>query len=459
METSFESAVKAGLGTWPWGTVFLAAVSGGGDSTAMLAALAALRREWGFSLHCLHVEHGLRPSGESRGDARAVRKLCAGFDIPCRVVSIAPGRIAAFARSRGTGIEGAARFFRRRAWNREARRVGAERVLVAHTRDDLVETLLMRFLRGSGPGGLAAMPRERGKILRPLLSLTRLDVLSYLAERGIPFRTDATNGDNHYLRNRIRNRLIPFLDELFPHWEKPALFLAETQRLTADFIKAEAVGRVKWQGRGGVFSTGGDAFFSQPEIVREEALFRILDRGKSKGRKDSFLPDLPGRGVSVPRRTSLRLFTGEKFPVMDLGPVRVARKGDRVTVFFRKVPARDGAYALLIKEPGIYRLKGLTVKVVFSVSEEEGLPGTGGFEERGGFFASLPLVLRRNFRDDCIMQAVLDGEKLPLYTAVMTAEDAKGAAAFIGMEGKVLLRRQKGDAEFFFIASGGINVQ
>jgi tRNA(Ile)-lysidine synthase len=311
------------------------------------------------------------------------------------------------------------------------------------------------------------MPQERGRILRPLLSLTRFDVLSYLAERGISFRTDATNGDNRYLRNRIRNRLIPFLDELFPHWEKPALFLAETQRLTADFIKTEAAGRVKWQGRGGIFSTGEDAFFSQPEIIREEALFRILDRGKSKGQKDSPLPDIPGKGASVPRRTSLRLFTGEKFPVMDLGPVRVMRKGDRVSVCFRKVPVRDGAYALLIKEPGIYRLKGLTVKVVFFLSEAEGLPETGDFEERGGFFASLPLVLRRNFRDDYIIQAgrkkhlppVLDGERPPSYTAVMTAEDAKGAAAFIGMEGKVLLRRQKGDAEFFFIVSGGINVQ
>lgn len=454
--TSFESAVRAGLGTWPRGTVFLVAVSGGGDSTAMLAALAALRREAGFVLYCLHVDHGLRPPGESRGDARAVRELCAGFDVPCRVVSIPSGRIAAFARSRGTGIEGAARLFRRRAWNRESRRVGAERVLVAHTRDDLVETLLMRFLRGSGPEGLAAMPRERGRILRPLLELTRSDVLAYLAERGIPFQTDATNGDNRYLRNRIRNRLIPFLNELFPHWEKPALFLAETQRLTADFLRAEAVDRIRWRSREGAFVTGADAFFSQPGIVREEALFRLIDDHQLKG-----------KGSAVPRRASLRLFTQGKFPAMDLGPVRVLRRGDQVMVTPGKVPAPEEGFALLIKRPGIYRLKGLFVEVIPSLTAEGEPPGQEDMKIIRCFFSGFPLVLRRGFQNDCIINTkqkgrpsfILDREEASRYTDIIVAEDAKGPAAVIGVDGKVLFRREEGDAEFFFIVSGGINVQ
>jgi tRNA(Ile)-lysidine synthase len=324
----------------------------------------------------------------------------------------------------------------------------------------------MRFLRGSGPEGLAAMPQERGRILRPLLSLTRAEVLAYLAERGIPFRTDATNQDDRYLRNRVRNRLIPFLDECFPHWKTPALFLAETQRLTADFLKAEAAARVEWQGGGGIFFTGGDAFFSQPEIIREEALFRILDRGKSKERRASFVPDVPAKGVPVPRRASLRLFIRGRFPVMDLGPLRVMRKDGRLTVLPRK-PAHDGGYALLIKEPGIYRLKGIRAELVFSSAEAEWPPKDGGPEDREGFFALLPLVLRRSFRDDCIIQAgrkkypppILDDAGASGYTGIITAEDAKGSAAFIGGDGKVLLRREKGDAEFFFIVSGGIHVQ
>jgi tRNA(Ile)-lysidine synthase len=325
------------------------------------------------------------------------------------------------------------------------------------------------------------MPRERGRILRPLLGLTRADVLSYLAERGIPFRTDATNGDDRYLRNRVRNRLIPFLDEFFPHWKTPVLFLAETQRLTADFLKTEAAGRVKWQGRRGIFFTPGDAFFSQPEIIREEALFRIMDYEKSKRRRSSFFPDAPVKGASAPRRASLRLFTREKFPAMDLGPVRLIRKGDHVTlvsrdqVSWKQVSWKqvswnvspEGGYALLIKEPGVYRIKGLTAKVIFPALRTEG-PSESG-EAGGGefFFALLPLVLRRGFRDDCIIQggrkkylsAVLDGEGSSGYTGIITAEDAKGAAAFISTDGRVLLRRERGDADFFLIVSGGINVQ
>jgi tRNA(Ile)-lysidine synthase len=311
------------------------------------------------------------------------------------------------------------------------------------------------------------MPRERGRILRPLLCLTRADVLSYLAERGISFQTDATNGDDRYLRNRIRNRLIPFLDEYFPYWKTPVLFLAETQRLTADFLKAEAASRVKWQGRGGSFFTPEDAFFSQPGIIREEALFRVLDYDKSKGRGTSFFPDFPVKGASVPRRASLRLFTQEKFPVMDLGPVRVIKKGARVTVISRKSSSLEGGCARLIKEPGIYKLKGLTVEVIFPALGTERLPETMGFGEGKVFFARLPLVLRRNFRDDYIIRAgrkkylsaVLDGEGASRYTDTITAEDAKGSAAFINIDGKVLLCREREDAEFFLIVSGGINVQ
>jgi tRNA(Ile)-lysidine synthase len=302
--------------------------------------------------------------------------------------------------------------------------------------------------------------------------------LSYLEERGISYRTDLTNGDDRYLRNRIRNRLIPFLDEQFPHWKGPALFLAETQRLVADFLADEAARGVKWQGREGVFTTGAGAFFSQPEIIREEALFWILNRGKPRGggifsfpgpsgREKPPLPDMPVKGSPVPRRTSLRLFTRGKSSGMDLGPVRVARKGDRLTLSFRESVFPEGGFALLIKEPGIYRLKELSVKVISPREGEDCLRKNRDIKAVPVFFASLPLVLRRSFHDDFIMRAgrkeypspILEGEGASGYAGIITAADAGGPAAFIGRKGEVLLRRDKGAAEFFFIVSGGINVQ
>ena len=113
---------------------FLAAVSGGADSMAMLAALCAVTQK--ENIFCLHVDHGLRPAEESSGDAEFVRDFCREAGINCDVVSIPPGKIALFARRRGIGIEAAARFFRRRALFRQAARLGENVViLTAHTKD------------------------------------------------------------------------------------------------------------------------------------------------------------------------------------------------------------------------------------------------------------------------------------------------------------------------------------
>jgi len=369
----FEEAVRAGLGDWPPGTVFLAAVSGGADSTAMLAALAALRDEaggergrGGVILRCLHVEHGMRPPEESRGDARAVEALCARLGVPCRVAVIPPGRVAARAKA-GGGPEAAARFYRRRAWTREARRIGAARVLAAHTRDDLLETTLMGVLRGAGPAGLAALPRERGLVLRPLLGLTRADVLAYLAARSLPFRTDATNADPRYLRNRVRLALIPCLDAGFPGWRRALGSLGETQALAAAFLAEAAresfpaLNREKRPGKSSPEPVVLPGWTGAPALLREEALFQAAD----------LLPPPPSRGV--PRRAAVRRFAAGGGKAADLGPVRVELRGADLVV--RPAPPARGSGAgpwgtgavgktLLIKEPGFYTLEpGIALEV------------------------------------------------------------------------------------------------
>ncbi|MCL2472712.1 MAG: tRNA lysidine(34) synthetase TilS, partial [Treponema sp.] len=281
----FESCISSALGTPLAGKVYLAAVSGGADSTAMLAGLAALREESDFRLHCVHVDHGLRPPEESRGDAQAVADLCRKLEVPCRIISITPGRIASCAGSGGPGIEAAARIFRLRAFNRERRRTGADWILTAHTRDDVLETLLMRILRGSGPAGLALISKTRGHIKRPLLELTRQDVLKYLDEKGISYRTDSTNADIRYLRNRIRHKLVPFLDFHFPSWRNSLLALGETQTLAASFIASEAQKCLPWESFAGLKDEEGEHglklreadFAGAPPVVREEAIFAGVD--------------------------------------------------------------------------------------------------------------------------------------------------------------------------------------
>jgi tRNA(Ile)-lysidine synthase len=315
----FEAAVAAALGADSRGKVFLAAVSGGADSTAMLIALAALRPEMGFTLHCLHVDHGIRSAAESRGDREFVEGLCKKLDLPCEIAVVPPGRILRRAKELGIGLEAAARLYRRRAWNREARRIGAAGVLTAHTRDDLLETVLMRILRGSGPAGLAAMPPRRGRILRPLLELSRAGVLQYLEDKGFTYRTDPSNSDVRFLRNLIRLRLIPALDGCFPRWRTGLRSLAETQRLTADFLASEAERLVSWEERraGKEFRAGADVFFALPPILREEALFlgidklqaRLCRRGAGKIRRRSNAR-ICGPSAGEPARRWIWAFAG-----------------------------------------------------------------------------------------------------------------------------------------------------
>jgi len=151
----------------------------------------------------------------------------------------------------------------------------------------------MRVLRGSGPSGLAGIAgnreqlsesNEQGKerigieIIRPLISFYREDVIAYLKARGVSWREDATNKDEKFLRNRIRRRLVPLLDEAFPSWKTGVAAMAETQALASDFIADEARRRIIWmRDLKSSLSTDADNFFSQPLIIREEAVFQAID--------------------------------------------------------------------------------------------------------------------------------------------------------------------------------------
>ncbi|MDR1566581.1 MAG: tRNA lysidine(34) synthetase TilS [Treponema sp.] len=437
----FEAAVEAALGSLS-GELLLAAVSGGADSTAMLAALAALRDRKGmFSLSCIHVEHGLRPARESRGDARAVKALCEKLAVPCKLVSVQPGKIARTAAEQGLGIEAAARLFRRRIWDREARRTGAARVLTAHTQDDLLETILMRILRGAGPAGLASMSRERGLLLRPLLELGRAEVLAYLDEKGFSFRTDSTNRDIRFLRNRVRHCLIPCLDDYFPSWKISLLALGKTQALVAAFLSAEVRRRLPWEASGGTLSIDAGAFLREPALIREEALFEAADRLAASKRV------LPGAVGRTPRRAGVRRFLEAleqgRGAAGDLGPVRAEKQkgGLVVSAAGSGVSCRRG-FSLLIKDPGIYTLKGKLTVTAGSVPDSGAVPGDGK-----SFCAGYPLVFKPCTREGSILKA---GHKRSFSDILkeaprksmelIAAVDQEGVAAVIGA-GKVLLSR------------------
>ena len=169
----------------PQGGTVLCAVSGGRDSMALLHLLSALAEERGFRAAAAHFNHRLRPTADR--DEAFVRDWCREHDIPltCRA-----GDVKEFAAREGLGIEDAARKLRYAFLETAATDMGADRIATAHHREDNAETVLLHLLRGSGLRGLGGIAPVRGKIIRPLLEISRAEIDEYVRRHGLPYVED-----------------------------------------------------------------------------------------------------------------------------------------------------------------------------------------------------------------------------------------------------------------------------
>jgi tRNA(Ile)-lysidine synthase len=191
---------------WRRGDLVLAAVSGGGDSMALLHVLALLRKRFGHEVVAHGVDHGLRVEAASELDL--AERVARSLDVPMSRsrLKVAPGG----------NLQARARAVRLNALREEARRVGANVIATGHHADDRAETVLLRMLRGAGPRGLAALPARSGDLVRPLLRARRMDVLAHLARHELPYASDPSNVDPRFLRVRVRHELLPLLEQLSP---------------------------------------------------------------------------------------------------------------------------------------------------------------------------------------------------------------------------------------------------
>ena len=185
----------------------LAAVSGGADSVCLLLMLKKYLPEG--SLGAAHFNHGLR-GDESDRDESFVRELALKLNVPFYTEK---ADIGAAAVAEKTGIEECARKYRYAFLNRIAAENGYGLICVAHNMSDNAETVFMHILRGCSVDGLAGMSYRAGNIIRPLLDVDRREITGYLESSGHDFITDSSNSDNSYLRNRVRNVIIPFISD------------------------------------------------------------------------------------------------------------------------------------------------------------------------------------------------------------------------------------------------------
>lgn len=208
--------------------------SGGADSTALLLCLWEMRQRWDFEITAVHVHHGLRGEEADR-DAAFAEELCESRGIPFRLRT---ADVADYAGREGLSLEEAGREERYRILREEA---DGGLIAVGHHREDQAETLLFHLFRGTGLRGLSGMAPRRDDIIRPLLAVSRDEIEAYLAERGQPYVTDQTNGEDTYTRNRIRHHLIPWVEkEINPRAVDHLVQLADQAREADRYLDSVA---------------------------------------------------------------------------------------------------------------------------------------------------------------------------------------------------------------------------
>ena len=233
--------------------LILCAVSGGADSVYLLCRL----REMGYPVAAGHYNHGLR-GAEADRDEDFVRKLCRRLDV---AFISEKGDTAAYAAEHGLGLEEAGRQLRYAFLERTADRIGAAAIATAHTAGDNAETILLHLARGAGLKGLGGIPPRRGRIVRPMLGLTRREVEAWLRERGIGYVEDSTNASGDFARNRVRRDAVPALESVNPAFLRAAGQTAVLLREDEAFLEDMARRRHE-PGRGG--AGGGPLAGGQP---------------------------------------------------------------------------------------------------------------------------------------------------------------------------------------------------
>ncbi len=214
------------------GDKVLVAVSGGADSMLLLNFLISVRDKYGITLAAAHVEHGIRGE-DSVKDAEFVEDFCRSHNVEFHLLSInAPEE----AKEYKMGVEEYSRKRRYEFFNS----IECDKITTAHNLTDNVETALFRLARGSGLKGMCGIPPVRDKIIRPLIDVSSAEIREYCNKHNISYRTDATNFDNDYSRNYIRNEIIPSFAEISGDFINNAAAFISDAREDMTFIEKSA---------------------------------------------------------------------------------------------------------------------------------------------------------------------------------------------------------------------------
>lgn len=216
------------------GDTVVAGLSGGADSVCLFLLLEKYRSVCPFTLTAAHVHHGLRKNAD--GDEAYVRELCDRYNVPLKLLHIDARAVSG---ELGVSVEEAGRIKRYEFFREVLSGSENGKTAVAHHRDDLCETMLFQLFRGSGISGIRGILPVSGNIIRPLLDVSREEIERYLTEEGISWRTDESNEELTYARNRIRHEILPVAEEITPCAKEHMAESAKRFREIEEYIKIQ----------------------------------------------------------------------------------------------------------------------------------------------------------------------------------------------------------------------------
>jgi tRNA(Ile)-lysidine synthase len=386
------------------GDTVLVAVSGGPDSVALVHILLALAEKFSFQVAMAHLNHCLRQNESARDEAFVV-SLSEQLELP---VHVERQDVRRYQKRHHLSLEEAARQVRYRFYHAIASKFGYKKIALGHHSDDNAELILMYMLRGSGPLGLCGIPPVRDdKIVRPLINIKRTEIMDFIAVKELDYVVDSSNRDSQYLRNKIRNRLIPELKAEYnpklidslnrlasiidaeegwienliqPIFEKVIVF-EKQDRLGIDIseLNQQAIAVRRRLIRKAVLRVKGN--LRRMAFVHVEAAVKLAQKGP-----DSGVLDLPDR-IRISRKNDVLIMSKEERSLRHLAP----------DPLLSLTP--DYEYRLSI--PGEIFIKEAALQIRFSEIPQEHTSDWHPSGHRAAFFdmdkIRFPLVIR-NFR-------------------------------------------------------------
>jgi tRNA(Ile)-lysidine synthase len=340
------------------GDRIVVAVSGGPDSVCLLFVLHALSRQLGISLLVAHLDHMFRGK-ESADEALFVGQLAEKLVVPAVIERL---DVPAFCRERGLSSQEGARSVRYGFLRQVASDAGASRIATGHTADDQAETFLLRLVRGAGVSGLSAIPPVRDNIIRPLIEVTREEVIEYLKVNDLEFKTDSSNEKRVYARNRVRLDVLPVLKSFNPRIVETLAREAALLRDEDEAVEAYlgAIAESACLRKDDTLSVKRDAFETLPAAFRRRLLRKIVD-----------LAGLEAQALPLARTNEAISFmaAAQTGRAMNLHGLTITREYDRF-VFSAGAAAAGFSHTLTV--PGITEIPGpgLTIEAMLLEARE-----------------------------------------------------------------------------------------